>query len=142
MSIAEALKYEQHVDAVVRSINHVTSNGIWDPNKLANPPVQTITTTGTGIGDYPTHWYEPVYPSVTVDPVVVPFSQPDILRINWPPPVVNVPATPASNLTFEQILALVKALQDGAFNGAKLEEVKEEEPAAPVEKKYVRVLEP
>jgi uncharacterized protein YbjT (DUF2867 family) len=130
MSIAAALAYEHQVDQMVNRITHVASNGIWDPNKLANPPVQTITTTGTGTGDYPTHWYDPngnlIWPQ-QVQPL----------------PVVTVPNINISPMTFDQVLELVKRLQADAANPP--EEKKAEEPeeeAKPVERKFVRVLEP
>ena len=135
------MSYLGEPPAIVQHV--VSSNGIWDPNQLSNPPVIT-TTTGTGIGDYPSHWYQPVYPSV-IEPVVVPFTQPEPFRINWPPlnplPVVTVPNITMPNLTFPQMQELMRALQALPLSQKPAEEQKEEE-AKPVEKKYGRVLEP
>ena len=118
-------------------IQHVASNGIWDPNKLYNPPVITTTTTGTSIGDYPTHWYDPY--GIPINTPVQPFE-----LIPQPLPVVTIPNVTMPSLSFPEILKLIEALQAGAAN-TKPEEKKVEEPeeeAKPVEKKFVRVLEP
>jgi hypothetical protein len=137
MSIAAALAYEHQVDQMVQRIEHVASNGIWDPNKLSNPPVQTVTTTGT------THWYD-ANGNLINGPYWV--GDPPVQPLTWPPPqplpVVTVPNVTMPSLNFEQMLKLVEALQAGALSTKPIEEKKEEEPAKPVEKKYGRVLEP
>ena len=120
-------------------VQHVASNGIWDPNKLANPPV--ITTTGIVTTDgtnYPVRWYDLNGNPIDIQP---PQWQPLVQPVQ-PLPVVNVPS-----LTYEQIMEMIERFRSAQAAPAvpAVEEKKVEEPeeeAKPVEKKYVRVLEP
>jgi len=124
--------------AIVQQV--VSSNAIWNPNEVLTVP-QTITTTGTGINDYPTHWYQP-FQEVTIIPTVVtypqPAEQPNPFTIN-PLPVVTVPQVTVPELNFEQMMKLIEALKAGAVNPKPVEP---EEEAKPVERKYRRVVEP
>lgn len=121
------------------AIQHVlSSNSIWDPNLLANPPVRTITTTGIS-----THWYD-----VNGNPIIGPWHEPiPYLDPLQPLPVVTVPNVVLPELTVPQILELMRALQAGQLNAkpAVVEEKKVEEPEeeAPVpRKRFLRVVEP
>lgn len=118
-------------------VQHVlSSNSIWDPNKLANPPV--ITTAGTTSIGSPTRWF--LADGTEIPGPVQPALQ-DPFHINWIPQPQQ-PATDfqeAMRLHYEQIVKAV-GIPPEMLQPQKVEEPEEE--AKPVEKKYGRVVEP
>lgn len=116
-------------------VQHVASNGIWDPNKLYNPPV--ITTTGVDSVSYPVRWYDMNGNEIAVLPQPQPLP---IVNIPWiPPPQQTHDLSELMRLLQEQVVKSMGVPKE-MLEGKKVEEPEEE--AKPVEKKYVRVLEP